>query len=124
MIVIGINRRGITENLCGEDAHIHVGALLYRRRQPGFSGDLRKKRLPIPAMLGRDLREEETAAPAIFNQEPVFSDFNFIHPLDADHFGENRYLDPNSFQLILFQSVESHVFEGRLRGDFLYSFNE
>ena len=62
---------------------------------------LRQKHYAVPAPLGGDLRQEQSAAPALLDDEPVAADLErvFVERIDGFEWTENRDLDVQIVEL-------------------------
>src|SRR5215831_11002928 len=49
-------------------------------RQSGLAACLRDERVDVPAPLGRDLRQQQAALPALLHQQAVTADLDLVRP--------------------------------------------
>ena len=103
----------------GREAVDLRAALPAVRRQAGLRAGVRKELLAIPSPLGRDLRQEQAAAAALFDDEAVAADLDRggIARIDLLERPEHRDFDVEIVELGRADRIEARILARRADGD-------
>ena len=85
-----------------EDEQLALGRAPRFRRQPRFAARCREKLLPRPAVVGRDLRQQDALAPAATDDHSVLPGTNLLRVArrERHRLGQHRNLDLERRQLL------------------------